>query len=142
LALSADLFHWQRLGLATFGPYQGIEFGDVDDKDASLFLSLFLIHADIRNWPSSPAAFPRHSPGGNACHAASRELDLDRESIWISYCPMVLENREPNRFGQFTSHHRLAARLRPGSGSKLVVALRHPNSARLAIHLPRRERTG
>ena len=37
LALSEDLFHWQRLGLANFGPYQGIEFGDVDDKDASLF---------------------------------------------------------------------------------------------------------
>ncbi len=24
LALSADLFHWQRLGLATFGPYYGV----------------------------------------------------------------------------------------------------------------------
>ena len=37
LALSEDLFHWKRLGRATFGPYQGIEFDDVDDKDASLF---------------------------------------------------------------------------------------------------------
>src|ERR1700729_1675902 len=26
LALSEDLFHWQRLGLATFCPYEGIEF--------------------------------------------------------------------------------------------------------------------
>src|SRR5271163_4126267 len=37
LALSKDLFHWQRLGLATFGVYQGMEIGDEDDKDASLF---------------------------------------------------------------------------------------------------------
>jgi predicted GH43/DUF377 family glycosyl hydrolase len=37
LALSADLIRWRRLGLATFGPYHGIAFGDVDDKDASLF---------------------------------------------------------------------------------------------------------
>ena len=37
LAASEDLFHWKRLGLASFGPYQGIEFDDVDDKDASLF---------------------------------------------------------------------------------------------------------
>src|SRR5580698_8198837 len=36
-AVSADLFHWQRLGLATYGRYQGVEIGGVDDKDASLF---------------------------------------------------------------------------------------------------------
>src|ERR1700678_3498113 len=37
LALSEDLFHWQRLGLATFRPYEGIEFNGVDKKDASIF---------------------------------------------------------------------------------------------------------
>ena len=37
LAISTNLFHWRRLGLAKFGPYKGIEFDDVDDKDASLF---------------------------------------------------------------------------------------------------------
>jgi predicted GH43/DUF377 family glycosyl hydrolase len=37
LAASKDLFHWQRLGLATFAPRHRIEFSDVDDKDASLF---------------------------------------------------------------------------------------------------------
>ena len=37
LAVSEDLFAWQRLGLASFGPYDRIEFDDVDDKDASLF---------------------------------------------------------------------------------------------------------
>jgi len=37
LALSEDLFRWQRLGLATFRPYDGIEFDGVDNKDASVF---------------------------------------------------------------------------------------------------------
>src|SRR5208283_3079608 len=36
-ALSQDLFQWQRLGLATFGRYRGVEIRDVDNKDASLF---------------------------------------------------------------------------------------------------------
>jgi predicted GH43/DUF377 family glycosyl hydrolase len=30
LAVSEDLFHWKRLGLATFAPYQGIDFVHVD----------------------------------------------------------------------------------------------------------------
>ena len=33
LAISTDLLHWQRLGLATFRPYEGIAFKDVDNKD-------------------------------------------------------------------------------------------------------------
>ena len=36
-AISDDLFHWTRLGLATFAPYDGIDFVHVDNKDASLF---------------------------------------------------------------------------------------------------------
>src|ERR1035441_9371028 len=36
LAISDDLFAWQRLGLATFLPYGGTQL-DVDDKDASVF---------------------------------------------------------------------------------------------------------
>ena len=37
LALSEDLFRWKRIGLATFRPYEGIEFDHVDNKDASIF---------------------------------------------------------------------------------------------------------
>ena len=36
-ASSKDLFHWQRLGLVPFAPYQGIDLSNVDDKDACLF---------------------------------------------------------------------------------------------------------
>ncbi len=128
LASSADLFHWQRLGLATFGPYRNIEFGDVDDKDASLFPiaipnpsghpELAILHRPL---------FPGTRPEETARHAASREVDLDRESIWISYCPMALEGPKSIRFGRFSSHHRLATpvspweRLKIGGGTPPVL---------------------
>ena len=128
LALSKDLFHWKRLGLATFGPYHGVECGDVDDKDASLFPvaipnpsghpELAILHRPL---------FPGTRPEETVRHPASRKVDLDRESIWISYCAMSLESRESNRLGQFMSHHRLATpvspweRLKIGGGTPPVL---------------------
>ncbi len=127
LAMSKDLFHWERMGLATFGSYQDVESEDVDDKDASMF------PAAIPNVSGKPELailhrplFPGTRPEETACQPASRELDLDRESIWISYCPTVLEGSGP-RFGSFTSHHRLAApvspweRLKIGGGTPPVL---------------------
>lgn len=121
LARSKDLFHWERLGLATFDPYPCIEFNNVDDKDASLFPTavpnpsgqpeLAMLHRPL---------FPGTRPEETACCPASRELDLDRESIWISYCPAALD-------GKFTSHHRLAApvspweRLKIGAGTPPIL---------------------
>jgi len=120
LAVSQDLFHWQRLGLATFGRYQGIDIGDVDDKDASLFpvaipnpfgqLELAMLHRPL---------FPGTRPEETAECAAPREVDLDRESIWISYCPMALDGPEPYRLGQFACHHRLAAPVSPWERLKI-----------------------
>ena len=119
-ASSKDLFHWQRLGLARFGRYQGIEIGDVDDKDASLFpvailnpyghLELAMLHRPL---------FPGTRPEETALHPASRNVDLDRESIWISYCPMALEGPEPYRLGKFACHHRLASPVSPWERLKI-----------------------
>jgi predicted GH43/DUF377 family glycosyl hydrolase len=128
LASSEDLFHWHRLGLAGFAPCHGIEFDDVDDKDASLFPvaipnpsgqpELAILHRPL---------FPGTRPEETACRPESRELDLDRESIWISYCPMTSEGGVSDRLGQFTSHHRLATpvspweRLKIGSGTPPIL---------------------
>src|ERR1017187_9303391 len=78
LALSQDLFHWQRLGLSTFAHWHGIELGNVDDKDASLFpvaipdtsghLELGMLHRPL---------FPGTRPEETACHREPREVDLD-----------------------------------------------------------------
>jgi beta-1,2-mannobiose phosphorylase / 1,2-beta-oligomannan phosphorylase len=120
LALSADLFRWRRLGLATFGPYSGVALGDVDDKDASLFpvaipnpsghLELAILHRPL---------FPGTRPEETACRPARRNVNLDQESIWISYGPTVLENTEPNRLSRFTSNHRLAAPVAPWERLKI-----------------------
>jgi predicted GH43/DUF377 family glycosyl hydrolase len=128
LAVSEDLFHWKRLGLANFGPYQGIEFADVDDKDASLFPvaipnpsghpELAILHRPL---------FPGTRPEETASHPASREVDLERESIWISYCPTPPEGDATYRLGKFASHHRLATpvsrweRLKIGGGTPPIL---------------------
>jgi beta-1,2-mannobiose phosphorylase / 1,2-beta-oligomannan phosphorylase len=120
LAISKDLFHWQRMGLANFAPCHGIEFGDVDNKDASLFPTA------IPNPSGQPEMailhrplFPGTTPEETACCSASREVDLNRESIWISYCSMSLASHDPYRFGQFSSHHRLASPVSPWERLKI-----------------------
>jgi predicted GH43/DUF377 family glycosyl hydrolase len=116
------------LGLARFGLYQGTQIGDVDDKDASLFPiaipspsgqpELAMLHRPL---------FPGTRPEETACHAATREVDLDRESIWISYSRMALDGHEPREFGPFACHHRLASpvspweRLKIGGGTPPVL---------------------
>ena len=128
LARSKDLLHWERLGLATFSPHDGIEFDGVDDKDASIFPTA------INNPSGHPALamlhrplFPGTRPEETARYPASRTADLHRESIWISYCPMDMEGREPHRLGRFTSQHRLASpvssweRLKIGAGTPPVL---------------------
>jgi predicted GH43/DUF377 family glycosyl hydrolase len=120
LALSEDLFHWKRLGLATFDPYHGIDFVRVDNKDASLFPVAIPNHAGkmqmaILHRP----LFPGTRPEETCFHPRSRKVDLHRESIWISYCPMALEGRDPNPLGLFNSHHRLAAPVSPWERLKI-----------------------
>jgi len=114
LAVSEDLFHWQRLGLATFEPYNGIEFDGVDNKDASIFpvavpdpsgqSALAILHRPL---------FPGTRPEEKACESGSCVPDLHRESIWISYRDVAIEGREPYHLCHFTSHHRLAAPVAP-----------------------------
>lgn len=120
LAISHDLFHWERLGLAAFEPYHGIEFGCVADKDASLFpvpvpnhagkMQMGLLHRPI---------FPGTRPEEKIYHPTQKQVDLDHESIWISYCPMALEGTEPQRLGLFNSHHRLATPVAPWESLKI-----------------------
>jgi beta-1,2-mannobiose phosphorylase / 1,2-beta-oligomannan phosphorylase len=128
LAISDDLLQWRRLGLAAFAPYRGIDFVHVSNKDASVFpvamanhagkMQLALLHRPL---------FPGTCPEDTACHDGPREVDPDHESIWISYCPMPLEDFASGRFGLFNSHHRLAApvapweRLKIGAGTPPVL---------------------
>jgi beta-1,2-mannobiose phosphorylase / 1,2-beta-oligomannan phosphorylase len=120
LAVSEDLFRWKRLGLATFESFENIDFAHVDNKDASLFpvaipnhagkMQMALLHRPL---------FSGTRPEETACHPECREVDLEHESIWISYCPMALDGLEPDRLGLFNSHHRLATPVSPWERLKI-----------------------
>jgi predicted GH43/DUF377 family glycosyl hydrolase len=121
LAVSKDLFQWQRLGLVNFTNYHdGRDPSGVDDKDASLFPvaipnpsgrpELAILHRPL---------FPGTRPEETALHPASRNVDLDRESIWISYCERAPTGDPMSRFGRFASHHRLASPVSPWERLKI-----------------------
>jgi predicted GH43/DUF377 family glycosyl hydrolase len=124
LAISKDLFHWQRLGLVNFANYHdGRNPGGRDDKDASLFPvaipnpsgrpEIAILHRPL---------FPGTRPEETAADPASRDVDLNRESIWISYCERAPE-RDPRgdfgHFGRFASHFRLASPVSPWERLKI-----------------------
>jgi predicted GH43/DUF377 family glycosyl hydrolase len=119
-AQSEDLFHWNRLGLATCAHWRGFELGHVDDKDASLFpvaipnssgkLELGMLHRPL---------FPGTRPEETVRWSAKRLMDLEKESIWISYCSGALKDSETFRLRQFTSHHRLATPVSPWERLKI-----------------------
>ena len=119
MAISEDLFHWRRLGLATFRPYRGIAFDGVDNKDASVFPvaipdpsgfpAMALIHRPL---------FPGTRPEEIAYNPPSRDLNLERESIWISYC-RIGGRDDFNHLCHFTSHRRLASPVEPWEELKI-----------------------
>ena len=97
-------------------------------KMPACFRSPFRIRPVIRKWPFctgrfSPALVQRKPPAT----WRRRDVDLERESIWISYCPMMLDGCEPHCFGKFAYHHRLAApvsrweRLKIGAGTPPIL---------------------
>lgn len=110
LAASTDLFHWERLGLATFSPYDGMEFDGIDDKDASLF------PGEVIGPEGKPAfallhrpLFPGTRPEEKVEKSRLEEVDLERESIWIAYRDPSLPDGAPFHLCHFTDHQRLAA---------------------------------
>ena len=128
LAISDDLSHWERLGLATFERHHGLDFNGVNNKDALVFPvavpdpngrpAMAMIHRPL--FPGTDAAEIAAEPTGRA-------IDLDRESIWISYCPLDLAGMAPHHLCHFRSHHRLASpaapweRLKIGGGAPPIL---------------------
>ena len=109
LAISDDLFRWERLGLATFQDYRGIAFDGVDNKDASVFpvaipdpsgqLSMAILQRPL---------FAGSRPEDVAGQPDPRIVDHDHESIWISYCSTAMATCAPLHLCHFGRHHRLA----------------------------------
>ena len=127
-AISDDLFRWTRLGLAAFAPYRGIDFVHVGNKDASLFPVAIANHAGkMEMGLLHRPLFPGTRPEETARRHGPRDVDLDHESIWISYCPMPTNSAEIQHLGLFNSHHCLAApvapwaRLKVGAGTPPIL---------------------
>ncbi|NCF88647.1 MAG: glycosidase [Verrucomicrobiaceae bacterium] len=114
VAISKDLLHWKRLGLATFEPYSCIDFAHVYNKDACVFPVAIPNHAGKMQMAMlHRPLFPGTLPEETVCEGAERLVDLNHESIWISYCPMPDDGDEPQGLGLFNSHHRLATPVAP-----------------------------
>lgn len=117
---SEDLIHWKRLGLAKFESFRGIDFAHVHDKDASLFpiaipnhsgkMQMAVIHRPL---------FPNTNPEDTEKRANSRNIDLNHECIWISYCPMPKGGQDLKKLGLFNSHRRLAIPVSPWERLKI-----------------------
>ena len=128
LAASEDLFHWERLGLASFEPCDGLSFDGVDNKDSSLFPGLL---ADPNGEPAigllHRPLFPGTEPHETVHEPTPRPVDRQRESIWISYCAVPNLERASPHFCRFHAHHRLASpvedweRLKIGCGTPPIL---------------------
>ena len=115
-----DLFKWVRLGLVSFLPYNHIDFNGVNDKDASLFpidvpspyghSSIAMLHRPL---------FPGTSPEDIVKLNKKHKIDINLESIWISYCNLKQETDASYRHAKFTSHHRLAYPEKPWEELKI-----------------------
>lgn len=131
IATSVDLVRWRRHGLATFHPFRGIELDTVDNKDASVFPTAIL---DPSGQPALALLhrplFAGTRPEEKARAAPSEPCDLDRESIWISYCHEAMSGRSLDRPFCFESHHQLAVpvaaweRLKIGGGPPPILTRR------------------
>ncbi len=84
--------------------------GTLAESKAPLDVEMAMLHR-----PLSLGARPEEI----ARHAEARVVDLDHESIWISYCPMGLKGLEPNHIGLFNSHHRIATPVSPWERLKI-----------------------
>jgi predicted GH43/DUF377 family glycosyl hydrolase len=122
-AISRDLVHWRRLGLARFSPYNGIDLNHVDNKDGVVFPELVLA-PDGRQSLALVHRPAFRSP--DSIHAATdfRDRPPPRPSMWISFAPVdELLTRRHLTWGQhqlLIAPHSGWARLRVGAGTPPV----------------------
>jgi predicted GH43/DUF377 family glycosyl hydrolase len=119
IAVSDDLFHWRRLGLARFHPYNGLSFDGIDNKDASIFPTL--VASDLGkpavamlHRPLFPGTRPEEKADSNAPEPEAEHL----ENIWISY-HHIDEPRDGRGAHEFVCHHKLAAPVAPWEQLKI-----------------------
>ncbi|MBA2446910.1 MAG: glycosidase [Chloroflexi bacterium] len=114
LATSRDLLAWERLGPVRFVCHQGVDFGDVPNKDAFFFpeaipdmdgrQAVALVHRPL---------FPGTEPEMVVGEPTPRAVDMPHESIWLSYVPLESCMADVRELGHFRAHHRLLSPVAP-----------------------------
>ena len=95
LAISRDLFHWDRLGLLQYEITCGVDFGQYGNKDGMFFpepvmdadgrLSLAILHRPT---------YLVHRPDGTVGQDVPCDAPDDRESVWIAYISLEDARRD------------------------------------------------
>jgi predicted GH43/DUF377 family glycosyl hydrolase len=120
MARSKDLFHWERLGLVSFSPYNEVDFNGIDNKDASFFpidlpsphnhRSIAMLHRPL---------FRDTIPEETIKRKEHRTINEHKESIWISYFNLTKGKETSLINANFTSHHCLAHPMYPWENLKI-----------------------
>jgi predicted GH43/DUF377 family glycosyl hydrolase len=110
MALSYDLFYWQRLGICHFAHEDDVDWNDFSDKDGMLFPepvqgpdgrpALALLHRPTCLVCRTDGTIDRMTPPGQTDH---------RESTWISYVSLDAVRRDIRNLTHFSHHHFVAA---------------------------------
>lgn len=120
LAISYDLFTWQRIGLVNFTAERGVDWNAQVDKDAMFFPE------PVMDPHGRPALALLHRP---TYQVARREGQVDvlvpdgvsdeRESVWISYVNLDSARADARALTQCSQHELLASPLDGWEGVKI-----------------------
>lgn len=95
LAVSDDLFHWQRLGLLDYDLTCGVDFGISGNKDGMLFPDVVL---DPQGKPALAIlhrpTYLVHRADGTVLLEVPCDIEDERESIWIGYISLERAQRD------------------------------------------------
>lgn len=120
LAVSKDLFTWERLGLLRYQPTSLVDFTQFDNKDGMLFPDAVL---DTQGRPALAILhrprYLRHSPDGTISLEVPEEVDEERESIWIAYISLDKAKEDVRNLTDAYDCRLLAAPVEPWESVKV-----------------------
>ena len=115
LAVSPDLFTWERLGVVDFGEADGVDFDGLANKDAFFFPEPVLA-------PDGALCFAlMHRPMTGADHHWTAPTSLAElpPSIWVSYVPVAEALKNPLNLLRLRQHRLVMSPLHPWEHIKL-----------------------
>lgn len=95
LAISHDLFQWERLGLLHYGSMGSVDFNQYGNKDGMLFPDVVV---DPQGNPALAIlhrpTYLLHRPDGTVLLEVPPDVSDDRESIWIAYISLEAAKKD------------------------------------------------